>query len=188
MFDFIQKAMDLNDVELAPLRPLTDFLLDSARFQMPQFTDNEKWANRVLNNLLYYQSNYFLSALLIFALIGLLHPVQILLGFAALGLAFGAFVYFTKNQSKARRFKHDHPVVCVAAVVAAGYFVVYMFGAVLVFIFGIALPLLLILIHASLRLRNFRNKLANKLEFVGLKRTPMGLILEGLGQEQEAGS
>jgi len=26
------------------------------------------------------------------------------------------------------------------------------------------------------------------MEHIGLKRTPMGIILEGLGQEQEAGS
>ena len=45
-----------------------------------------------------------------------------------------------------------------------------------------------ILVHASLRLRSIKNKLTNKLEHVGLKRTPMGIILEGLGQEQEAGS
>ena len=68
--------------------------------------------------------------------------MQILLGFSALAVIFGAFVYFTNNQYKARRFKHDHPVVCVAAVLAAGYLVVYMFGAVLVFIFGIAFPML----------------------------------------------
>ena len=45
-----------------------------------------------------------------------------------------------------------------------------------------------ILVHASLRMRNIKSKISNKIEFVGLKRTPMGLILEGLGQEQEAGS
>ena len=45
-----------------------------------------------------------------------------------------------------------------------------------------------IIIHASLRMRNIKNKIANKIEFVGLKRTPMGLLLEALGQEQEAGS
>lgn len=176
------------EIELAPLRPLSDFMSDGSRFQIPQFTDPEKWSNRVLANLLYYQSNYFLSALLIFLLIGIIHPVQILLGFTALAVIFGTFVYFTNNQYKARRFKHDHPVVCVAAVLGAGYLVVYMFGAVLVFMFGIAFPMLMIIIHASLRLRNFKNKMANKMEFVGLKRTPMGIILEGLGQEQEAGS
>ncbi|CAG5129882.1 unnamed protein product, partial [Candidula unifasciata] len=117
-----------------------------------------------------------------------MHPVQTVLGFTALAFCFAFFVYLTNNQYKAQRFKRDHPVFCVAAVIATGYFVVYMFGAVLVFMFGIAFPLLLILIHASLRLRNLKNKLANKLENVGLKRTPMGLILDGLGQEQEAGS
>lgn len=46
----------------------------------------------------------------------------------------------------------------------------------------------MILIHASVRLRTLKNKLENKLENIGLKRTPMGLLLESLGQEQEAGS
>jgi hypothetical protein len=40
-------------------------------------------------------------------------------------------------------------------------------------------------IHASMRLRNVRNKLVNKMEVIGLKRTPMGLFLEALGMEQE---
>lgn len=54
------------------------------------------------------------------------------------------------------------------------------------------LPLLcltiVVLVHASLRLRSLKNKMENKLESIGLKRTPMGLLLEALGQEQEAGS
>jgi hypothetical protein len=42
-----------------------------------------------------------------------------------------------------------------------------------------------IFIHASLRLRNVRNKLVNKMEVISLKRTPMGIFLEALGMEQE---
>lgn len=45
-----------------------------------------------------------------------------------------------------------------------------------------------VLVHASVRLRSLKNKMENKLESIGLKRTPMGLLLESLGQEQEAGS
>ena len=41
------------------------------------------------------------------------------------------------------------------------------------------------LIHASLRMRGLKNKLTNKLETAGLRRTPMGIILDGLGQEAE---
>jgi hypothetical protein len=58
------------EVQIAPLRSMSDFVLDSARFQVPTIKDPEKWANRVLNNLLYYQTNYFLAALIVFLLIG----------------------------------------------------------------------------------------------------------------------
>lgn len=40
-----------------------------------------------------------------------------------------------------------------------------------------------IFLHASMRLRNLKNKLTNKVESLGLKRTPMGIILEALGLE-----
>ncbi|XP_076469636.1 PRA1 family protein 2-like [Babylonia areolata] len=176
------------EVQLAPLRSMGDFLLESARFQIPQVKDPEKWANRVLNNLLYYQTNYFLSALIIFLIIGIFHPVKMVLGFAAISVAFGGYVYTTNYQGQARRFKRNHPLFSILIVLAAGYLLVYMFGAVIVFLFGIAFPLLLIIIHASLRMRSIKNKITNKMEYVGLKRTPMGIILEGLGQEQEAGS
>lgn len=42
-----------------------------------------------------------------------------------------------------------------------------------------------ILIHASLRLRNIKNRLENKIEGVGLKKTPMGVILDLLDQQEE---
>jgi len=42
-----------------------------------------------------------------------------------------------------------------------------------------------ILIHASLRLRSIKNKLENKIEGVGLKKTPMGFILDHLDQQEE---
>lgn len=57
-------------VEIAPLRSLDDFLLESARFQIPNYKDLEKWGNRVTSNLLYYQTNYFLLAILIIICVG----------------------------------------------------------------------------------------------------------------------
>ena len=48
--------------------------------------------------------------------------------------------------------------------------------------------ILVTVMHASLRMRNVNNKISRFKEYVGLKRTPMGVILEALGQEQEAGS
>lgn len=59
-----------SDMSLAPIRSLDDFLLSLNRFQLPQFKDLEKWNKRVVNNLLYYQTNYFITAIIIFTLIG----------------------------------------------------------------------------------------------------------------------
>lgn len=42
-----------------------------------------------------------------------------------------------------------------------------------------------IFVHASLRLRNMKNKLENKMESAGLKKSPMGILLEALGQQEE---
>lgn len=88
----------MNEIELAPLRTLDDFILGSARFQIPNYKDLEKWGNRVVNNLLYYQTNYFLMALVVFLLVGVLHPTQMLFGTIAIGVAFGLFCYFTNTK------------------------------------------------------------------------------------------
>lgn len=59
-----------SEIELPPLRSLNDFMFEDARFQIPNFKDIEKWGNRVVSNLLYYQTNYFLMAIVIFILVG----------------------------------------------------------------------------------------------------------------------
>jgi hypothetical protein len=43
-------------------------------------------------------------------------------------------------------------------------------------------------LHASLRLRNIKNKITNKIEMIGINRTPMGFLLEMLGAINEAAS
>ncbi|XP_050721862.1 PRA1 family protein 3-like isoform X2 [Eriocheir sinensis] len=172
-------------VSVSPLRSLDDFLMESARFQVPNLKDPEKWANRVLQNLLYYQTNYFLTCLAIFAVVGVIHPTKMFCGMTAVGLAFGLFYYLTNNKMPAAQFKKNHPVLSLLGVVLAAYFMVYLLGSVLVFLMGILLPITVIFLHASMRLRNLKNKLMNKVEYLGMKRTPMGVILEALGLEQD---
>jgi hypothetical protein len=41
--------------------------------------------------------------------------------------------------------------------------------------------LLVIILHATLRKRNLANKVANKIDLVGLQETPMGVFLSALG-------
>ena len=65
-----------------------------------------------------------------------------ILGFAAISAAFTGFVYITNNKLEYKRMKRDHPILSIAVIVAAGYLLVYLLGSVMVFLFGIALPLL----------------------------------------------
>ena len=56
-------------VALPPMRSLRDFLTD-ARFSCPAFIDMDRMNNRIIKNLVYYQSNYILTVLVIFLLVG----------------------------------------------------------------------------------------------------------------------
>jgi len=158
-----------------PLRKLDDFLLAEARFQLPQFNDFEKWGNRVVKNLLYYQTNYFVMAAAVFTLVGLFHPGKICVG---IGLAFGALYGVTK-------FIGPQPgsniYVVIGSVAGISYLVLYLFDALLIVAFAILLPMSLIFVHSSLRLRNISNKLTNMVEVAGIKSSPMGKFLEQLG-------
>ncbi|XP_076358576.1 PRA1 family protein 2-like isoform X2 [Tachypleus tridentatus] len=149
------------EVEISPMRTLDDFILGGAKFQIPNFKNPDKWANRVMNNLLYYQTNYFLMAVLVFLIIGIIHPAKMLCGMMAICVAFGLFYYVTNTKRSATRFKQEHPVISLAVI------------------------FIVMIIHASMRSRNLKNKLTNKIETVGLRKTPMGVFLEALGQEPD---
>ncbi|RWS06161.1 PRA1 family protein 3-like protein [Dinothrombium tinctorium] len=172
----------MEGTEIAPLRTLNDFLLDS-RFQVPNFKDFKKWENRVNSNLLYYQTNYFISAIIIFALIGFANPVKLLLGMLSMSLAIAIFIYSTSNRPALTVFKQNHPYLSLAIVIGIGYVFVRLFDCVLIFLIGFLSPLVFTFIHASLRTRNLKNKATKLIEAVRLKRTPMGMFLEFLGKE-----
>ncbi|KAM9786240.1 PRA1 family protein 3-like [Neosynchiropus ocellatus] len=172
-------------MELAPLRPWDDFYPGTERFSKPEFGDLVKWNDRVISNLMYYQTNYFALALVVFLIVGFLNPFGMFLGGGVVTLVFMGSVWAGENKATIKNFKRKNPTLFVVAVMVTSYFLLSLFGGVLVFIFGITFPLLLILIHASLRLRNMKNKLENKMEGVGLKKTPMGVIMDLLDQQEE---
>ncbi|KAM6982386.1 PRA1 family protein 3-like [Tautogolabrus adspersus] len=172
-------------MELAPLRPWDDFCPGADRFAKPEFRDLTKWNNRVISNLLYYQTNYFAVALVVFIIVGFLNPFGMFLGGLVVTLVFMGSVWAGENKSMVKNFKKKNPTLFVIGIMVTSYFLLSLCGGVMVFIFGITFPLLLILIHASLRLRNMKNRLENKIEGVGLKKTPMGIIMDLLDQQEE---
>lgn len=139
----------------------------------------------MISNLLYYQTNYFAVAVVVFLIVGFLNPLGMFLGGGVVVLVFMGSVWAGENKATIKNFKRKNPTLFVIGVMVTSYFVLSLCGGVMVFIFGITFPLLLILIHASLRLRNMKNRLENKIEGVGLKKTPMGIIMDLLDQQEE---
>ncbi|XP_008641820.2 PREDICTED: PRA1 family protein 3 [Corvus brachyrhynchos] len=115
-----------------------------------------------------------------------LSPLNMLIGGTVVVLVFLGFVWMSHNKDMLRKMKKQYPTTFVVAIMLSSYFLISYLGDVMVFMFGITLPLLLMFVHASLRLRNIQNKLQNKMEGIGLKKTPMGFILDALEQQEDS--
>ncbi|CAJ0919775.1 unnamed protein product [Ranitomeya imitator] len=171
------------DVLVAPLRAWDDFFPGSDRFSRPDFQDISRWNNRVISNLLYYQTNYLALAAAVVCLVS--QSSQHAPGRQHRGPGLLGFVWTSHNKDAVRKFKKQYPTLFIMSIMLSSYFVISMFGGVMVFMFGITFPLLLMFVHASLRLRNIKNKVENKFENIGLKKTPMGIVLDALEQEED---
>jgi len=175
----------MEDLKIEQLRSLDDFLLNSARFQVPNFGDLDKWAKRVKGNLVYYQTNYFLMALVIFSIVSFMHPGQMVLGMVCTGGIFVGYNYLCKNQRFVADVKKNHPLLSLVAVFVCGYLLISILGSVMVFMFGILLPITAAFVHSSLRLRNTKNKITSIKEQLSFTKSPMTVLLDELGMKFE---
>lgn len=186
------------NLQLPPLRTLDDFILGSARFQLPNLKDFEKWGNRVVKNLLYYQTNYFLLFITIYVLMIFFNPSKIITGLLVQALIIGVIWQFFSGKSKknfiasrltggnanAAEQNAQQKWYILAGALLGGYLLLHLLSAVLLTIFTVLLPISLTFIHASLRLRNIKNKLTNSIESFA-PSTPMGSLLDALNVRAE---
>lgn len=172
-------------VELTPLRSWDDFFPGSDRFGKPDVKDMARWSNRVVSNLLYYQTNYLVVAVAVFLIMGFMNPLGMFTALAVVSGAVLSSVWAGDNRNVLSNFRRQNPGAFLIAVVVASCFLIFMLGSVMVLVWAVTLPLALILAHASFRLRNMKNKLGNTIECAGLKRSPMGILLEALDQQEE---
>lgn len=71
-----------------------------------------------------------------------LNPFGMFLGGAVVSLVFAGSVWAGENKPTIKNFKRKNPTLFVIGVMATSYFVLSLFGGVMVFIFGITFPLL----------------------------------------------
>merc|ERR1712071_68869 len=130
-----------DSVVAAPLRSLDDFILKEASFQVPNFQDVDKWGNRVYNNLIYYQSNYFLMALILFSLVTFVHPYKMFVGVMAIAVSATIFELANNAGPQVTKYKKDHPLVSLVILLIGIYLIIYLLNGIVVFIFGVLLPI-----------------------------------------------
>lgn len=172
-------------MELMPLRPWGDFFPGSERFARPDGKDLAKWNKRVINNLLYYQTNYLALVTAVLLIVGVVKPLETITAIGVVSIVFVVSVWAGENKATINNFKKQKPSAFVILVVVASCIFVSMLGSVMVFIWAITVPLILIFAHASCRLRNMKNKLEHMIDSSGLKKSFMGSLLDSLGQQEE---
>ena len=143
----------------------------------------------------------------------IIHPQQFILGLLTFVAISVGYVMLTDKNPQIQRLKRDKPYLNLAIILILSAFLFNLFGSLMTFLFSICMPLSgklfimkspsrnsfsikidisyqfqVIFLHAALRLRNIKNKIANKIELIGVSRTPMGFLLEQLGATHEAAS
>ncbi|XP_065183070.1 PRA1 family protein 2-like [Sycon ciliatum] len=167
-----------------------DFVFGSARFSLPHWNDVDRLVDRIARNLLYYQTNYFVLYAVIFFILGLLYPTQVLGGAFLVAIAVTLCLVVNGNSSHAAARKSTAArdaaggntgsgLLMVASLAAVVVFV-YLLGFVMIFIASVIAPVAAILAHAACRKRNLKNKLNWTVERAGLKTSLMAEILYGL--------
>lgn len=133
----------MNNFQFAPLRSLDDFAMESARFQLPNFNDFEKWGNRVVKNLLYYQTNYFILAAIELIIIGFVQPMKIVLGVLAIAAILYALlmIYGPNKSASTQQLQSVNKYAVLGLLLGVAYIFLYMFDAVLLVAFAVLLPI-----------------------------------------------
>lgn len=166
-------------------RPFNDFIGDTSNFAMPNFNDAKQFTNRVSNNLLYYQMNYFVLFFVFCFAVGAFHPYDFMMGLILTSAIVAGLVVATQKSRELQKLKLEKPHLHTLLIVASVLVALKFFGSLLVFMYSIFAPVAIAVLHATFRKRNTKNKLVNiKEEILGTKDSPMGFILEAIGVSQ----
>uniref|UniRef100_A0A0N5AWI6 PRA1 family protein n=1 Tax=Syphacia muris TaxID=451379 RepID=A0A0N5AWI6_9BILA len=165
------------ELQIPPVRSIDEFILNRARFQLPPYTDLPKWNNRILTNLLYFQTNYFIIMLIFVFISFAAQASHVMFGCSAIALLLAAVFLSASKNPTLDQIRSDHPILTLIVNLLALYYFIGALTSVCVVLFILLMPVLLILIHASFRLRNLKAKINRQLERAGLEKTVMSRIL-----------
>uniref|UniRef100_A0A8R1I372 PRA1 family protein n=1 Tax=Caenorhabditis japonica TaxID=281687 RepID=A0A8R1I372_CAEJA len=171
----------IQGLELPPFRNFQEFLLETDRYERPPMNDFKKWNNRIISNLLYFQTNYFVTIISLFLIYTCFSSQDIFIGLIAIVSVAATLIFAVSTDANIKRLRTDHPLVTLGGIILVAYFFISVFQSVLVVVFALLFPVFLVLAHASFRLRGLANRAANVKEQLGIRTTVMGQILDRTG-------
>lgn len=130
-----------DQIRFAPFREMNDFVAKAENYSIPDVSNLERLSNRVMNNLLYYQTNYFLVFLIMFVIISMIHPVQFVTGLVVFVGLFVCGGVLSNKYGEIQRFKKEKPSIYFLGMFLISGFLFKLFGSLLTFLFSICLPL-----------------------------------------------
>jgi hypothetical protein len=135
---------------------MNEFLLSSARFQWPDTQTPGKWRERVRKNLFYYEGNYLLSAAVILATFSVFRS-DVFLGVSV--IASGYCVYGLTVRNWTPNLRNDLQDVHLYLIYVAVKHTLDYYSYLYLLLPPVPGIVTLVLIHASMRMRNIQNKL-----------------------------
>jgi len=88
----------------------------------------DKFRNRVVSNLIYYQTNYAVLSLIFFTLVTYMNPLKMMLGILTITLFFCLLYYCDASQEQVKQMKREHPTLVMMATFLTAYFFIYQVG------------------------------------------------------------
>ncbi|CAF1376418.1 unnamed protein product [Adineta steineri] len=175
-----------HSIRVLPLRSIQEFV-GGNEWSKPTFDPKEfgELQKHIVSNLIYFQSNYGAIIIPFLLLIAFFRPSAIIFGLIVIAILVAGYVYSTRQKIALPPFLHDRPIFILLLVLVTAFMIIRMFGTVFIFVIGIALPLVLIVAHATARKTSLKNKAENTAENLSLQATPMGLFLSWLGAKAE---
>jgi len=110
---------------MAPFRSIDEFLTSESKFEMPELNNPEKMSHKVVSNLLYYQTNYFVSFAAIFLAVFFFVPWKMIYIMILLAMVFGAQHYMSLHHVHVKVWKKNHPTAVMSATFVIGMFFLY---------------------------------------------------------------
>lgn len=126
-----------SQIKLAPFRSNLDFFGDASKYSIPI----KNRGDRLIHNLLFYQTNYILIWLAITSLFSIIHPEKFFIGFFLFYFLISSFIVINTRRTLNNDAKSFYNLFILIVFVLISFRFEF-FRSIFIFVYSIVLPLI----------------------------------------------